>query len=195
MGAIPAGYLINKYIPTKAIIDSDKLPLPSGIQNFLLLHGEKALSIVADTIKGMTAIYIVAYLGGVMSGGRFGLLIFPFVSPGLIHSGALIFVVLGHVFSVYVCGWGGRGFATAFGGFLFLMPKAAIVAVLVFIVAILFKKSIQFASIVTSWALPIIIWYFYRMNIPYQVAAVALAVLSLITHYKFLHPEISDERQ
>lgn len=193
LGAIPAGYLINKYFPITEYLSSSRSPLPSSAKKFLSLHGEQTLSIAADLFKGFITVLIVAYIGGSLSGGL-RILVFPFVSPGLIHVGALVFAVLGHVFSVYVCGWGGRGVATAFGGFLFLMPKAALAAMLVFLIAAFFKKSIQFASLIASWSLPVLIWYFYRMNVPYQIAAVFLAILSLITHYKFLHTDIIDEQ-
>ena len=189
LGAIPAGYLINRYFPIINLITSDKSFLPEKLKQSIKLHGSKALSIAADLLKGGITVWIVFRLGTRISGSSFGFLIFPFVSPGLIHVGALISVVLGHVFSVYICGWGGRGVATALGGFLLLMPEAAIGAIIIFIIAAYLKKSIPFASIVASWAIPLLIWYFYRMNVPYQIAAIFLATLSLITHYKYLRPE------
>ncbi len=189
LGAVPAGYLINRYFPIINFISSDKSFLPETIRRNVKLHGSKVLSIAADLLKGGITVWIVFRLGTRLSGSSFGFLIFPFVSPGLIHVGALISVVLGHVFSVYICGWGGRGVATALGGFLLLMPEAAIGSIIIFIIAAYLKKSIPFASIVASWALPVLIWYFYRMNVPYQIAAIFLATLSLITHYKYLRPE------
>ena len=189
LGAIPAGYLINRYFPIINLITSDKSFLPEKLKRSIELHGSKVLSIVADLLKGGITVWIVFRLGTRLSGSSFGFLIFPFVSPGLIHVGALISVVLGHVFSVYICGWGGRGVATALGGFLLLMPKAAFGAIIIFIITAYLKKSIPFASIVASWALPVLIWYFYRMNVPYQIAAILLATLSLITHYRYLRPD------
>ena len=187
-GAIPAGYLINRYLPVIRLITSEKSFLPAPVRNAVKLHGDKALSIAADVLKGWITVWMVSKLGMRMSGSQFGFLVFPFVSPGLIHVGALISAVLGHVFSVYICGWGGKGVATAFGGFFLLMPKVAICAMVIFIIAAYLKKSIPFASIVASWALPVLIWYFYRMNVPYQIAAVFLATLSLVTHYKSFRP-------
>ena len=189
LGAIPAGYLINRYFPVINFITSEKSFLPDSVRHAVKLHGGKVLSIAADVLKGWITVWIVSKLGMKMSGSQFGFFVFPFVSPGLIHVGALIFVVLGHVFSVYICGWGGKGVATAFGGFLLLVPKVAICAMVIFIIAAYLKKSIPFASIVASWALPLLIWYFYRMNIPYQIAAVFLATLSLITHYNYFRPD------
>jgi len=189
LGAIPAGYLINRYFPIINLISSDKSFLPEAIRRSVELHGSKVLSIAADLLKGGITVWIVFRLGTRLSGSSLGFLIFPFVSPGLIHVGTLISVVLGHVFSVYICGWGGRGVATALGGFLLLMPRAAIGAIIIFIITTYLKKSIPFASLVASWALPVLIWYFYRMNVPYQIAAIFLATLSLITHYKYLRPD------
>ena len=188
LGAVPAGYLINRYLPVINLMTTERSFLPESIRNIVKLHGGKVLSIVADVLKGFITVWIVSKLGMRVSGSQFGFLVFPLVSPGLINVGALIFVVLGHVFSVYICGWGGKGVATAFGGFLFLMPKIAISAMVIFIVAAYLKKSIPFASIIASWAFPIMIWYFFRMNVPYQIAAIFLAILSLITHYKYLRP-------
>jgi len=186
LGAIPVGYLINRYLPVINFITSEKSFLPNSIRNFVKLHGGKVLSIAADVLKGFITVWLVSKLGTRVSGSQFGFFVFPLVSPGLIYVGALIFVVLGHVFSVYICGWGGKGVATAFGGFLFLMPKVAIYAMIIFMIVACFKKSIPFASIIASWALPLLIWYFYRMNVPFQIAAIFLAILSLITHYKYL---------
>ena len=188
LGAIPAGYLINRYFPIIDLITSDNSFLPKSIRYTVKLHGSKVLSIAADLMKGWIVVWAVSRLGMRVSGSNLGILVFPFVSPGLIYVGVLVSAVLGHVLSVYICGWGGRGTATALGGFLFLMPEAAIGAILVFVVTAFLKKSIQFASIVASWALPVLIWYLYRMNVPYQVAAIFLAALSIITHYKYIRP-------
>ena len=183
LGAVPAGYLINKYFGNAHKIFINNRYLPFAFTNMIDLHGHVVYSILADVLKGWITVWVVSHICTRLLGTNWTILIFPFVSPGLIHVGALLFAILGHVFVVYICGWGGRGTATAFGGFLLLTPIAAACAMFIFIITAFLKRSVSIASLAASWVLPVLVWYFYRLDTPYQVAAVILAMLSLATHY------------
>ncbi len=183
LGAIPGGYLINRYLRQIHLRVTDSRLLPKKSRRFIGQHGPAGYSILADLLKGALVVWLVPYVVGGIATGNWRWLAYPFVSPGLVQVAALIAGVLGHVFSVYVCGWGGKGVATAFGGFLVLTPSAALCAMSVFVVAAFVRRAVWIAALAASWVLPVFVWYFYRLDALYQITAVVLAVLTLVTHY------------
>lgn len=63
-------------------------------------------------------------------------------------------VVLGHVFSAYLGGKGGKGVATAFGIVLALSPVTAFILIVVFGLVVYFTRYVSLASLCAAVALP-----------------------------------------
>ncbi|MBR6462437.1 hypothetical protein IKS73_04775, partial [bacterium] len=84
-GSLPLGFLLRRF-------------------NVLRLNG-KFVSIAADFSLGLIITALLPKLPQLLS--RFGLpsLVYPLSNQAQLRACALIFAVLGHYFSVYVCGW------------------------------------------------------------------------------------------
>ena len=78
-------------------------------------------------------------------------------SPPVLHNQAILaglFVILGHIFPVWLRFKGGKGVATAFGVFLALCPLAAFSALGVWLVIVALTRYVSLASILAAVVLP-----------------------------------------
>ena len=111
-GSIPFGYLLGKL---RGVDVRDQGSGNIGASNVTRVLGLKAGVIVAvlDIAKGALPVWIARHHGGV---------------PTMVGWSA----ILGHCFSPWLGGRGGKGVATAFGVFLIVAPLMAAVAIVVF---------------------------------------------------------------
>ncbi len=186
LGTIPGGYLLNQFFKVHGIFKLNRIPLKNKVTVERYIN--VACSMFADFFKGALLIWLIPYIYNFLATGQWSWLLRPFPSQGFIESVALIMIVLGHVLSVYICHWGGKGTAIAFGGFFILTPYAVVWALFIFLITLLVTKTrtVWIASMVASWVIPIFIWKFYRHDILYFIAAIILALLSIATHYRQL---------
>ncbi len=186
LGTIPGGYLLNRFISEHSYFNLSRISQKNKdtIERYIRV----SCSMFADFFKGSLLIWLVPYIFNFLESGQWAWLLKPFPSQGFIESAALVMIVLGHVLSVYICGWGGRGAAIAFGGFYVLTPRAALWSLLVFFVTLLATRAraVWIASLATTWVMPVFIWLFYRQDVLYFIAALILALLSIGTHYRQL---------
>ena len=99
----------------------------------------------------------------------------------LLVAGTGFFAFLGHLFPVYLKFRGGKGVATATGVFLVLCPKALLLALLAFIVAVKLSGFVSVGSLTASALMPLLI-YFFCPKPAYEVTALAMAVLIWLKH-------------
>ncbi len=179
VGAIPGGHLLNKLV---------RLLLPDAAwqERLARLHGPAVYSSMADIAKGSLVAWGIPALGAWLIGTQWGWLVRPFISPGLREVAALLTAVAGHVLSVYICGWGGRGISMTFGAFLVLAPIPAVGALCVAAIVAGATRTVWKGALVALWVLPALIWYFDRQALLYQGAALAIAVVSVATHVNVL---------
>ena len=101
---------------------------------------------------------------------------------------AAFFVVLGHMFPIWLKFRGGKGVATGVGAFLALVPLAVLGAILVFVAVLLLFRYVSLASIVATAALPVFIYWLYGFcgsaMRPILGASVAVAVLIIARHHQ-----------
>jgi len=182
LGAIPAGYLLNRTVETFAVRLLSYLPLTPPWPPQLARLVPRALSSCADLAKGALVVWALPALLNFVAAGQWAWLVYPFVSPGLRTSAVIVLMVVGHVLSVYISGWGGRGIATALGGFLILTPVPAWAAIALWLVLTLLLRSFRPSAIAASFALPVFIFLLQPLDLLFALAALVLAIISIVTH-------------
>ncbi len=126
-----------------------------------------------DVAKGL-----VAAAAGAAIGGAVGLV------PEWVAAGACVAAVTGHIRSVFIGFRGGRGVATAAGGFLVLVPLALVVVIPVIGIVAAVTRYVSLASIVGAVSAPVVVagLYLYGRasgaDIAYAAVVGALIVLA-----------------
>ena len=92
-----------------------------------------------------------------------------------------IFAIIGHSFSVFMKFKGGKAVATTVGVFTVIVPKAILVAAIVFFVVFAVSRYVSLSSITAAVSLPIAIYIFYK-NIPLTVFGIVIVVLIIVKH-------------
>jgi len=186
LGTIPGGYLLNRFFTEHSFFILSRVS--SKYKDTIERYIHTACSMFADFFKGALLIWLIPYIFKFLESGQWAWLLKPFPSQGFIESAALVMIVLGHVLSVYICGWGGKGVAIAFGGFYVLTPHAVLWALLIFFITLLVTRTraVWIASLAASWVMPVLIWKFYRQDVLYFITALILALLFIATHYRQL---------
>jgi glycerol-3-phosphate acyltransferase PlsY len=91
----------------------------------------------------------------------------------------VVAALAGHSFSCFTRFRGGKGVATAAGGFVVLMPEALLVAAVVWVICFFATRYVSLASIVSVTVLPVAAWIFgeVRFLVLITVAVAAFVIL------------------
>ncbi len=89
--------------------------------------------------------------------------------------------IIGHSFSIFMKFKGGKAVATTVGVFIVLVPKALLLAAVVFFAVFLLTRYVSLSSMIGAVSLPIFIYLLYG-NIPYTVFGGIIAILIIIRH-------------
>ncbi len=165
LGSIPFGFLLVLLVRKQDIRAQGSGNI--GATN-VMRSGAKGLGLLTfalDGGKGYAAV-IVAELLSRNQG--------PAVQKDLAILAAL-FVVLGHMFPVWLKFHGGKGVATAFGAFVAISPWAALSALGIWIVLVLLTRYVSLASILAAFSLPFLTLWLSPGRYGY-VSAIAIFV-------------------
>lgn len=114
--------------------------------------------------------------------GFFALLIASKIDPNLGPYIAGVFVVLGHVWPVFLKFKGGKGMATSGGIFLFLAPKLLVMALILIVIVCLVFKIMSLASLIAAVFIPVASLIMYPENKPMFIMSLILCVLVFYSH-------------
>ena len=186
LGSIPTGFLVAK---AKGIDIRSVGSGNIGATNAMRVLGKPAgiFVLLIDALKGYVACKILPplifnWLAPHFSG------LFVYFQNEPVEFQAKFFVlagicaVLGHNYTCWLKFKGGKGIATTAGVYLALAPWAVLVALVVFILAVLLTKYVSVGSISAAVALPVTVWVMTPHNLFLGIVTTALGALAIYKH-------------
>jgi glycerol-3-phosphate acyltransferase PlsY len=168
LGSIPFGYLLVRLFRKEDIRETGSGNI--GATN-VLRSGSRSLGIltlILDIGKGFLAVEIARRL----TSGQHAI---------VTGSIAAVFAVIGHVFTVWLHGKGGKGVATALGVFLALATLPALSSLTVFILLTLATRYVSLASMLAAASFPFWVWMGeHFLGIDYGSGAIFIASTILV---------------
>lgn len=139
-----------------------------GATNVGRALGKKwALVVLAlDAVKGALPVLVFARL---------------FADPWLPALGGMA-AVLGHVFSIFLRGRGGKGVATSLGAGLALAPLPTLACVVVFVVVYAIGRIVSIGSLLAVVGYPLFLWLFGQVSQPRLGFGIAVGLLVVVRH-------------
>jgi glycerol-3-phosphate acyltransferase PlsY len=174
LGSIPTGFLVARArgIDIRTVGSGNM-----GASNVFRTLGKTAgvVVLVVDGLKGYAA---CAWL----CNGLLTLLGVSTVDSELYRILAGIAAVLGHNFTCWLKFKGGKGIATSAGVYLALAPWPLLIALAVFILALLATRYVSIGSISAAVALPAAVWILPPHNLLLSIVTTALGLLAILKH-------------
>ncbi len=178
LGSIPSAVWIGKYFFKIDVREYGSGN--AGATNTFRVLGKKAgIPVLAiDVLKGFTAVKL-AFLQNMI----------PHIvteNPFMNLMLALgIAALLGHIFPVFAAFRGGKGIATLLGIVFAVMWQAALIAVFLFLIILIFSKYVSLGSMLAGLAFTVLIIFVFEEQAPsLKIFSVVIAVLVLVTHQK-----------
>jgi glycerol-3-phosphate acyltransferase PlsY len=186
LGSIPFGFLVAKAkgIDIRAVGSGN-----IGATNAMRVLGKPAgiFVLLMDVLKGYAACAVLPPLIYNWLAPHFSGLFVDFHNEPVelqlrFYVIAGIGAVLGHNYTCWLKFKGGKGIATTAGVYLALAPWAVLVALVVFILAILLTKYVSVGSIAAAVALPVTVWVMTPHNLFLGIVTTALGALAIYKH-------------
>ena len=155
LGSIPFGYVAGKI----GGIDIRKIGSGNiGATNVVRVLGKRyGYSVfVLDFLKGFGAVKISM---SIATDARL-----EWASPEIFGILAAIASVIGHSFPVWLKFRGGKGVATSAGALFGLIPLAALIGIVIWVLVFWFTRYVSVASVVAAATLPLVILIMTRLN-------------------------------
>lgn len=140
----------------------------AGATNVLRTSGKPLaiLTMVLDVAKGAAAVLLMQSVT---------------YDPRWLGAAAFA-AVLGHVFPVWFSFRGGKGVATAIGGFSVLSPLAVLAVVAVFVAVVAATRFVSLGSVTAACLLPLAMRLLFHASDPEVAAASAVTILLIVSH-------------
>jgi glycerol-3-phosphate acyltransferase PlsY len=169
LGSLPFGYLIAR---AKGVNIFEVGSKSSGATNVLRVLGKG---------PGYLAFFLDALKGAVAAGWPLVFVRGPYSICLICAVVGLVAAIIGHSFSCFIKFRGGKGVATAAGGFLVLLPMETLIAGAVWIVVFYASRYVSLASIIAAIALTAAAFFLHEL--PFlQWFALLIAVLVILRH-------------
>lgn len=168
IGAVPFGVIIGKLAKGIDIRreGSGNIGAANAFRTLGVIPG--SLVLIADILKGAAPIFLAGYL-------------VPQNHIYLINILAGISAVIGHNYSIFLKGKGGKGVATSFGVFLALNWYVALIALGIYIFAFTATKISSVGSLSATLSIPVLMYLFHQ-PIEYVLFAVLAAIFVFYKH-------------
>lgn len=169
LGSIPFALIVALPQGVDPRKDGSKNP---GATNVARLLGKKwgIITFLGDSSKGVIALLIAFFFSKKI----------PYPKE-FILAGTAFFAVLGHLFSIFLKFKGGKGVATTIGVFLILTPKAMLISLIIFLIAVFLSNYVSVGSLLATALLPLNI-FFLGYPSEYVICSLFLAILIWIKH-------------
>ena len=185
LGSIPTGFLVAraKGIDIRTVGSGN-----IGATNAMRVVGKPAgiFVLLVDCAKGYAACFVGKEICLFFSSfdliSSIGVPVEDLIPITQFEIVAGIFAVLGHNFPCWLKFKGGKGIATSAGVYLALSPWAVLVALVVFILALLVTRYVSVGSISAAVALPATVWILPPHNLLLGVVTTVLGVLAIYKH-------------
>ena len=164
VGSIPFSYLIGKIFFKRDIrmMGSGNPGTTNVFRNFGALAG--TFTLFLDMAKGLVAVYTTNFF----LGEKYALT-------------SLVFVVLGHIFSIFLKFKGGKGVATSAGALFAYDLRVFLCLAIVFIIVFFLTRTVSKASLSASIIAPFISYYFQGLNL-FTIIIIFIASMIIIEH-------------
>ncbi|MDR4503390.1 MAG: glycerol-3-phosphate 1-O-acyltransferase PlsY [Candidatus Scalindua sp.] len=178
IGGIPFGYFIAI---TKGIDIRQHGSGNIGASNVGRILGRKygIIIFILDLLKGFVSVSVIPIWVSKLQ--------FPTNSGDLLVILCGLCAILGHVFPVYLRFKGGKGVATSFGVFIWLVPVSAIISFSIWIVIVLIFRYVSLGSMIASLAITGSIIVLendpFGTGIYLTVLSAAVAMLIIMRHW------------
>ncbi len=176
VGAFPSAVLIGK-IFYKVDVREYGSGNAGATNTFRVLGKNAGIPVLfLDVLKGFLAVNLIIFLDKI-----------PYSSEGFFELQLTfgIAAVLGHLFPIYTGFRGGKGIATLLGLLIAIHPSAAGYSIIIFTIIFLIFKYISLASILASFAFPILIYLLSDSSpISLIIFSIFVPLLTIITHQK-----------
>ncbi len=106
---------------------------------------------------------------------------------------AAVAAVLGHCFPVWLRFRGGKGVATGLGSFLPIAPLSLGVALIVWLVVVMIRRTVSLASMVSAALFPVIVFFVSGAGRAIVTSSVIIAVVIIIRHIPNIKRLLSGE--
>ena len=174
LGSVPNALWIGKVF--KGIDIREHGSKNTGSTNAARVLGAKLgiLTLILDISKGAIPVALSLFMKADLLENITGISNLDFIMIG-------IFAIVGHSFSIFMKFKGGKAVATTVGVFTVLVPKALLLAVVVFFVIFALTRYVSVSSITAAISLPIFIFFLYG-DIPYTVFGGIITILIIVKH-------------
>jgi acyl phosphate:glycerol-3-phosphate acyltransferase len=173
LGSIPFGYLLVRIFCGEDVRQSGSGNIgATNVSRRSPVLG--VLTLLLDALKGAAAVLLARELSGGIAAAL----------PYRMMSVAALFVVLGHMFPVWLKFRGGKGVATALGSFALFAPKAVLLAAGIFVVVVLVFRYVSLGSLLAVAVFPALVWFMHENgNAPLSLALMSLTSLLIIAKH------------